>query len=286
MENPPRGPLRQSKTLSGVPTDTTKGGVHVDAKRQECCQQGGGLKAHATQIWGLFASNHSSNGSWKPGLINPEHVQPILDRGTANYIRDHFGPKVRVGYGSYAAHLRNKETAAKLNPREWPSFRGRSLWPSTLSINELLVSGTRGWSGYPDFPPPPAVERVGVREFNGNPLLAEEIVRRNVVGLRSDIEIPVRYLSHFRYCRNFLILTAPRLPIGLVRFLASVWITDPYSLWLERKVSFKKFLKVYVAKPVVSTCRARWAAPDPYLRPSAEGGSPSLDFDYTDSESE
>jgi hypothetical protein len=33
------------------------------------------------------------------------------------------------------------------------------------------------------------------------------------------------------------------MPIGLARFLASIWVTDPHSLWLERPETLKQCLK-------------------------------------------
>jgi len=278
VENPPRGLPPPCDTWRGRRTHTGKCPCGSHALREECCQQGGGLKARATQIWGLYLQRGVRRPLWKPGLIRAEHVQPILDRGTCNYLKTHAGLKVRVGYGSLAAHRSNREAVFKLPVDQWPSLSGRSLWPSSLTINELLEASQRGWTEYPSIPPPPIITRVGVREFNGNPFLAKEIVRRNVVGIRSDLEIPKRYLDHFRYRRNFLILTAPVIPIGLARFLASVWITDPSSLWLERMVSFKKFLKGFVATAIVDRSRARLSDPNWYLDSSAEGGSPSLDY--------
>lgn len=85
--------------------------------------------------------------------------------------------------------------------------------------------------------------RVSRRELNESSALAIRIVRRHVIGLRSDIEVPKQYLGYFRYRRGFLILTAPRVPIGLARFLLGQWCTAPHSLWLEWHGTLKQYLR-------------------------------------------
>jgi hypothetical protein len=83
-----------------------------------------------------------------------------------------------------------------------------------------------------------------LQEFNRNPRLASRVIGQYVIGLRSDIEVPEVFLGHFRYCNGFSILTTPyKVPIGLARFLASIWITDPHSLWLSESGTLKKILR-------------------------------------------
>lgn len=86
--------------------------------------------------------------------------------------------------------------------------------------------------------------RVTRGEVHENHVLATRIVANNIVGIRSSVEVPRKFLGYFRYRQNFLILTVQHnLPIGLVRFLLGQWCVAPYSLWLRRAVLFKKFLK-------------------------------------------
>jgi len=86
--------------------------------------------------------------------------------------------------------------------------------------------------------------RVSRGEIHENHVLATRIVVNNIVGIRSSIEVPRKFLGYFRYRQNFLILTVQHnLPIGLVRFLLGQWCVAPYSLWLRRAVLFKTFLK-------------------------------------------
>jgi hypothetical protein len=90
---------------------------------------------------------------------------------------------------------------------------------------------------------PSVTRKVPFSDFNDSIDLANRIVSHNVIGIRSNVEIPKKFLGHFRYRWNFLILTTYRMPPGLARFLASKWLLDPTSLWLERKVSLKRFLR-------------------------------------------
>jgi hypothetical protein len=85
--------------------------------------------------------------------------------------------------------------------------------------------------------------RVSRHQLNSSSELAKRIVRRHIVGIRSDIEVPKKFLGHFRYRCGFLILTAPTLPIGLARFLLARWCIDPTSLWLEWFGTLKMYLR-------------------------------------------
>lgn len=78
--------------------------------------------------------------------------------------------------------------------------------------------------------------------------LATLICARHIVGVRSDLEVPPRFLGYFRYRRGFLILTVRySLPAGLVRWLLSLWAVDPHSLWLEWFGTLKSYLKAVPA---------------------------------------
>lgn len=133
----------------------------------------------------------------------------------------------------------------RLNKREIPR-NPRTLWPPVQTFSEMLYCSRTGKS----LPVQDNFKRLKV--FNHlSPLdvhkhcdLATRIVRRNVVGIRFEMEVPRKFLRHFRYRDGFLILTVRHcLPIGLVRFLLSQWIKCPNSLWLLEQVRFKTFLK-------------------------------------------
>lgn len=108
--------------------------------------------------------------------------------------------------------------------------------------------------------------------------MAKMIIRRQVIGVRSDTAVPQRYREYFRYRWNFLILTAPRIPIGLARFLAGQWLTKPSSLWLERKESLKKFLRK-VPVGICNDARDRFSSLDCYNQVDSETES---EFSYSD----
>jgi len=100
---------------------------------------------------------------------------------------------------------------------------------------------------------------VARREVRDNPVLAARIVANNIVGVRSTVEVPGKYLKYFRYRQNFLVLTCTyNIPIGLTRFLIAQWVKNPFSLWLRRAVYFKKFLK-FVPISLVKQARLRLA---------------------------
>lgn len=85
---------------------------------------------------------------------------------------------------------------------------------------------------------------VSRREVKENPFLATKIVSTTIVGIRSSTEVPRKFLKYFRYRQNFLILVGTyALPIGLVRFLLAQWCINPFSLWLRRSSTLKKFLR-------------------------------------------
>jgi hypothetical protein len=86
--------------------------------------------------------------------------------------------------------------------------------------------------------------QVSRRELRENLGLATRIVSSQIVGIRSSVEVPRKFLKYFRYRQNFLILVGRHaLPAGLVRFLLGQWCKAPYSLWLRRAVLLRTFLK-------------------------------------------
>jgi hypothetical protein len=139
-----------------------------------------------------------------------------------------------------------KQSLIRLKQEELPRDKvsGQYLFPSFptfLERLEMIRSGydperkTREFGTY---------VRVSRSELNANSRLLKRFIGHRIYGLRSDIEVPDKYLGYFRYCNGFSILTAPRaMPIGLARFLASIWVIDPHSLWLERPETLKQSLR-------------------------------------------
>jgi len=153
-------------------------------------------------------------------------------------------PECRTSDYDITIHRRNKMSCHRLNRSSWPSnLDGRPVWPSSPTFNERLEMLRRG-SPVVNQNPPYASRRVCPSEVKENGDLCVGIILNNVLGVRSDIPVPEKFLGYFRYRRGFLVLTAPgMIPIGLARFLCSHWCTDPNSLWLRRKEPLRKFLR-------------------------------------------
>lgn len=171
-------------------------------------------------------------------------VQLLLDNSSVHWLKQGFpGLGHRRGFGSLSEHAYHKSVCCRLPIKEWPSHREVPLWPSSPSVNELMMMLSKGVS--PNERPSLRENtfRVGKSEFNENVEMLRAIVNRQVVGIRSDVLIPKRYLRHFRYRWNFLILTSPVIPIALARFLVTQWVTCPSNLWLEKRCTLKQYLR-------------------------------------------
>jgi len=168
-----------------------------------------------------------------------------LDKLTRDRIRGELPPgSVRTQCGSVTILKSQISAVKKLSEKAWPTIQGRPAWPSTPTMPEWLEMLRRGVKSSSElFVERGKTIRSTIREFNSNIELAKRVVHRQIVGVRADVGIPSKYLGCFRYRWGFLILTAPYLPAGLARFLASIWCTNPYSLWLERKVTLKQYLR-------------------------------------------
>jgi len=168
-----------------------------------------------------------------------------LDKLTCDRIRGELPPGfIRIKCGSMTVFRSQSRAVKKLPEAAWPTVSGRPAWPSTPTITEWLEMLRRGSKRSSElFVERGKTVRSTIREFNSNIELAKRVIHRQIIGVRADVSIPSKYLGCFRYRWGFLILTAPYLPAGLARFLASIWCTDPYSLWLERKVTLKQYLR-------------------------------------------
>lgn len=175
---------------------------------------------------------------------NATQLQPVLNKYQVELIRKVLPPgSVRLGYGNLSVHRRQEREVLRLHETSWPSYHDGPAWPTTPTFNEWLEM-----IRYGNFPLDRVYDnctlQVSLRQFNSDIGLAKRIIRRQIIGIRSDIAVPAKYWGYFRYRWNFLILTSPTcLPSGLTRFLASIWCTDPHSLWLERKVTLKQYLR-------------------------------------------
>jgi len=221
---------------------------------------------------GRKARNHQIDG-FKRYYYNSTSGSVAIDHQTNHYIRRLLKPgEVRTGGGSMTV-LRSQSTLAKRLDREaWPSVAGRPAWPSSPTINEWLEMIRKGAKSSSDYWTHSGKTcRVSLSDFNSKIEIAERIVVRQVIGLRADKEVPRKFLRYFRYRWGFLILISSTIPSGLVRFLASTWCMDPYSLWLERKVSLKTFLR-QVPVSLLQRAKNKCSLPGPC--PSRELSSP------------
>lgn len=200
-----------------------------------------------------------------------------------------------TGSSENAAHRSQRLEVRPLKSRHWPSNLEGPSWPSFPSITEWMEMLRKGLDPFTrqELNTPIAdsgYTRVSRGELHENHVLATRIVSNVIVGIRSSVEIPRKFLKYFRYSQNFLILTVRHnLPIGLVRFLLGQWCVAPYSLWLRRAVLLKQYLRK-VPTLLVRQARSRLAAYkyDLYL---AEQGccTPSADDQpeyYSDGSSE
>lgn len=166
------------------------------------------------------------------------------NRRTVEYIKQVLpGECIRSVYGSVAVHEWQRKMVKPLSESDWPRLGTKPAWPSTPTLSESLEMARRGLSPRAIYKPNPAQHGISVAEFNSNVGLRANLINQQIVGVRSDIKVPKRFLGHFRYRWNFLILTSPQLPSGLVRFLTGLWIRNPHNLWLREKCRFKSYLK-------------------------------------------
>jgi hypothetical protein len=133
----------------------------------------------------------------------------------------------------------------RLAKRDWPRVTG-SLWPSSPSVPELIVMSRSG--KVPD--PLLRTRRVvnnhpTMQDLIGESGLATRVVANNVVGIRSSVHVPRKFLPWFRYRDGILFLTVRySIPIGLVRLLLGEWKRNVHNLWLRTKCHLKYYLRL------------------------------------------
>jgi hypothetical protein len=182
-----------------------------------------------------LAKNLKSKKQIKTGLADCWIFQPSA--------KDFAGIPVRASMRCIEDHLQQSSEALPLRKNDWPSRNGRPAWPSFLTPNECRMAIKKGVSPFPMSRTSGWTHRVPYRQAMKDKVFQRDIVGWNVIGIRSDVKVPRCYLRYFRYRWGFLILTATTIPIRLARFLLDVWKRDLRSLWLQRAVPFKKFLR-------------------------------------------
>lgn len=173
-------------------------------------------------------------------------VRYRLKQSVSDYIHQVMpGGYLRTVNGNATVHKWQSEKVKPLPASDWPRLGTRSAWPSSPTFIEMLAMSKRGQTPLPLSRNPSRASRpVSLSLFNSVAELRSQVVRQQIVGIRSDIEVPKRYLGCFRYRWNMLILTCRHsLPIGLVRYLTGQWKRNPHNLWLREKVGLKTFLR-------------------------------------------
>jgi hypothetical protein len=185
-----------------------------------------------------------------PWYYHSDSLVNIADSNTHKWCREFLTHgTIWTGACDSVVHRSQRLMVKPLKPNEWPSDPLGPSWPSFPSITEWMEMLRRGIDPFGSRlqPEPTATtgfSRVERDDLRDNHVLATKIVKHNIVGIRSSVEVPTKFRGYFRYRQNFLILSVRhRIPIGLVRFLLARWVVSPFSLWLRRAVSLKKFLR-------------------------------------------
>lgn len=148
--------------------------------------------------------------------------------------------------GKISADCARRVDTNRLDKRDWPR-NPRSLWPSSPTVTELLAMTRCGKTPTPLWKPPKLIgNQLRVSDLKWRLKSATRIVSDNVVGLRSTVPVPRKFLPWFRYRDGILFLTVRySLPAGLVRLVLSQWIRDPFSLWLKVNCRLKYYLRIH-----------------------------------------
>jgi hypothetical protein len=185
-----------------------------------------------------------------PWYYHADNLVNVADRNTHKWCREFLiHGTIWTGACDSTVHQSQRLSVKPLKSTHWPSDSLGPSWPSFPSITEWMEMLRRGLDPFgsrlqPEPVDSPGFTRVDRSELHDNHVLATKIVKHNIVGIRSSVKIPAKFRGYFRYRHNFLILTVRHnLPVGLVRFLLSHWVVSPFSLWLRRAVSLKKFLR-------------------------------------------
>jgi len=207
-----------------------------------------------TEIW-----------NYSPWYYHSGTLLTTIDDCTRRWFREFLvHGTVWTGASMNAVHRSQRLTVKPLKSSDWPRSLLGPSWPSFPSIPEWMEMLRRGVDPFAQ-PCYEAVKgdsgytRVSRRELHDNHVIATRIVLNAIVGIRSSVEVPRKFLKYFRYGENFLILSVQHnLPIGLVRFLLGKWCVSPYSLWLRRASTLKQYLRK-VPSSLVIRARLRLA---------------------------
>jgi len=155
--------------------------------------------------------------------------------------------------------MANRVDIHRLGKRQYPRI-SRSIWPSTPTISEVVGMARCGISTRGLWKVPIGRNgRMELRHVRDCPAVATRIVSDNIIGIRDCVSVPPAFRLWFRQRAGMLFLCVRhKLPIGLVRFLISQWITNPFSLWLKVNCRIKQYLKLYDSPKWVVGSPSNW----------------------------
>jgi hypothetical protein len=122
----------------------------------------------------------------------------------------------------------------------WPFGQdGRRLWPSYPTAREMAMGGSETLR---------CRELILADEVQSRPRhkldLSDPLLLNNILGVRADEEVPIKYLAFFEYRWDMLILARrDKIPRPLRKFLIGLWKKRRHSLWLRRSVPLVTYLR-------------------------------------------
>lgn len=196
----------------------------------------------------------------------PNNVAGIMHRLAGDMIWTRVAEAAPGGHEAVVKRL-----PSRLSPRST-----RAVWPSVPDLFEISAQSRTGRLALVRDRIPLTVPNCLTRKAVSDDIrLASRIVRRQIVGIRFNMEVPWKFLGYFRRQHGFLILsTRHNLPAGLVRFLLAKWIVMPTSLWLVEPCPFRLYLRRHTYTDFI---RVPLATGPVFDRPSVERvGSPKV----------
>jgi hypothetical protein len=170
--------------------------------------------------WSRKAKSPPAPAGYRKILYREQSIntQPMLDLGRVRFNRKHV-PRAPIG--------------------RWPiRSNGRRRWPSYPTTTEVLQGGPEvlGPSSklcYVDS----TISRRGM-------VFTDQRIFSNILGVRADVEVPLRYLMFFEHRWDMLILARREsFPKDFKRFLISLWRRRRHSLWLRRPAHLVSFVR-------------------------------------------
>lgn len=152
-------------------------------------------------------------------------------------------PHLRLRQLSSSEHAVNVDRMEELPVSDWPKRLGRRQWPTFPTPSEWvsMVSMRQNADIYPDVPRGKTFS-VRYSELRYDIRLRRNVVNFNIVGVRSDVEVPPNFSEYFQYRWGFLILI--RKPNAtLSSWLLNLWTSDRKSLWTQYRAPVWRFIR-------------------------------------------